>query len=111
MHNSKIKHETMATPIMTDAEPEFETDAEPEVETKAEPEADPEAPRNSSLTIEELELYMEKHIRHQNWKFDPAVMERLEERIAHPGNNMATIDAAFRDFGKEMDLKFRHDGL
>ena len=39
-------------------------------------------------------------------------MERLEERIARPGNNMATtINDAFRNFGKEMDLKFRNDDL
>ena len=41
----------MATPIMTEAEPEVETEAEPE------------APRVSPLTFEELEMYMEKHIR------------------------------------------------
>ena len=38
-------------------------------------------------------------------------MKRFEERIARPGNNMATIEAAFREFGKELNLKFRNNDL
>ena len=107
----------MATQITTDAEPEAETDAEPEVETEAEPEAEPESYLFRPLTDEEFELYMElkKQGRLLNEDNGETVLERFKERVAHPGDNFATIKAtikaAYHEFNKEMDLWSRNNML
>jgi hypothetical protein len=85
MHNSRIKQATMAIPIITETEAEHEPS------------------RDAHLTYEDLEFYMEKHVLDTLYNVNNTTIriacqiERLEERIGTPEENMAIIMATIRD--------------
>ncbi len=80
----------MATPIITETE------------------AEPEPPRDAHLTYEDLEFYMEKQVLDTLYNVNITTIrvagqiERLEERIGTPEENMATIMATLRDIMLKM---------